>query len=106
MLFAASSPLLAALRFQGVPEVLAQICTLGGIKPPSERPAVPSHENAAQLKHCVFCLGGAWQPPAADALAIIAPAAPDALKTPERDDIPALDLSALQPLSPRAPPRA
>jgi hypothetical protein len=106
MLFAASSPLLAALRFQGMPDVLAQICTGAGVKSSSERPAAPSRENTPPLKHCVFCLGGAWQPPAADAPGIIPPVAPGVVLTPGRDDVLALDSPSLQPFGPRAPPRS
>jgi hypothetical protein len=105
ILYAAASPLLAALRFQGAPEVLAQICSLGGVKQaPAQEPSAPSHEDTRSLKHCVFCLNGAWQPPADEALADVSPAAPAARAGTRLDEVPPPDLSALQPLNPRAPP--
>ena len=106
VLFAAASPLLAALRFHGSPEVLAQICTFSGIKAASPEPAVPSPDTPVRLKHCVFCLVGAWDFPAADASSAGAPAGPAIATAAARAEFPSIDFAALQPLSPRAPPRA
>jgi len=106
VLFAAASPLLAALRFHGSTEVLTQICTFSGIKAASDDPAVPLRHAAGKLKHCVFCLGGAWYFPAAGPLSADAPAGPAVTTAAARAEFPPVDLAALQPLSPRAPPRA
>lgn len=106
MVFAAASPLLAALRFHGSPEVLNQICTFSGIKAASDEPAVPSRHAPVKLKHCIFCPGGAWHFPAAGPLSADAPAGPAIAAAAARAEFPPIDLAALQPLNPRAPPRA
>lgn len=106
MLYAAASPLFAALRFQGSPEILAQICTLSGPKVPSPAPSGPSHGGHLSLEHCVFCLGGAWQPPAAQGLTVVPAVDSGTARAPTRGGSLALDFPALQPVNPRAPPRA
>ena len=106
VLFAAASPLLATLRFHGSQDVLAQICTFSGIKATADEPAEPSPNGPAKLRHCVFCLGSAWHFSAAGPLNSGAPAGPAVATAAARAEFPPHDFATLQPLSPRAPPRA
>jgi len=105
VLYAASSPLLAALRFQGQPDVLAAICTLDGIRPVSGQPALPAQRGAQRQLHCVFCVSGAWQPALDVPLTVPAPASAAILIFVPRESVQPRFSATLQPLNPRAPPR-
>ena len=106
MLYAAASPLLAAWRFQSAPEILAQICTHGGLKSAGNPPYAPTPNHRLPSQQCVFCLGGAWQPPAPAGLdVIVAPAATEAPAFVRSSLLPP-EFHALRPHGPRAPPRS
>lgn len=102
---AAATPLFASLRVQSQPLYYGALCTMGGIEASPAQPAVPSESGATSQLHCVFCVGGAWQPPLDIALAVPAPAATGLVVSGRRDGVSRFPLAALQPLSPRAPPR-
>ena len=105
VLYAAASPVLAALSFQAHAGFTAAICTLDGAKPVSEQPAAPAGNNSGHQQYCVFCVSGAWQPPVDVSLTIPAPAASDAARYLARDAVLPYTSAAFRALSPRAPPR-
>ncbi len=105
VLYTAASPALAALRFQAQPNVLTGICTLDGIKAAPLQPADPVNNTAPHERHCIFCISGAWQVPVEGSPSVVAPASINSVIAELRDDIRPHHSAALQPVSPRAPPR-
>jgi hypothetical protein len=104
MLFAAASPLIAALLLDGKPEIPTQICSVHGLTALPAQPAAPTRGDRAP-QHCVFCMSGAWQPPVSGAFAFVFPYVRDSAWPHAGVRVQRADLRALQPLSPRAPPR-
>ncbi len=105
VLYAAATPVLAALGSQAQPGILAEICTMAGIKPAADQPAVPAENWAQHQQHCVFCISGAWQPPVNASPVVPAPAASGTLVLAGSQRILLHASPLLQPLGPRAPPR-
>lgn len=105
VLYAAATPLFAALRAQPQSDFFGALCTLGGVKEAPNQPAVPSENGASHQQHCVLCVSGAWQPPLEASPGIPAPEASGTAVLQGRERV-APDFSALlRSLSPRAPPR-
>jgi hypothetical protein len=104
-LYAAATPLFAGMRAQSQPDFLGALCTMGSVKEVPAQPAAPAESRADHQPQCVFCISGAWQPPLDVSLAVPVLAAPGLLVQGGRDDVPHSLSAALQPLSPRAPPR-
>lgn len=105
VLYTAATPVLAALRFEGQPDVLARICTMEGVKT-APQPAAPSGQSSAHEQLCVFCIGGAWQPPVQSAASHAAPGDYGSIAALRGEDARPNLFAVLQPVSPRAPPAA
>jgi hypothetical protein len=105
VLYAVATPLFAALRGQFPNEYFGALCTLGGVKEAPGDPAVPAQGGTGHELQCVFCLGGAWQPPLDVSLPAPVLPAPAAAVSAVRDQVVQSASAALQPLGPRAPPR-
>jgi len=104
-LYSAATPLLAALLAQPQTGYLGALCTMGSVKDAPAQPGAPAQGGASHQPQCVYCIGGAWQPPLDVSLAVPVPAAPVLLVRTGYSDVHHFLSAALQPLSPRAPPR-
>jgi len=105
-LFAIAFPALAVVRQTVDPLAYAKICRIdAGVA--GDAAGIPGSLQA-KLKnaHCVMCVGTASPPPAISLLPVVVARVPELLLPVDRRPLVVSDLSALQPLNPRAPPRA
>jgi len=104
-LLAISLPVIAVARMVFDPVGFATVCRvdLGG---GSSAPASGDSHGKLKAAHCVMCLGSASPPPTAGLAMRVVARIPE-LSVIDHHGLPAIhNLSALQPLNPRAPPRA
>ncbi len=105
-LFAIAFPALAVAR-QGVdPLAYAKICRvdISGTGDTSTLPG--SLQNKLKNAHCVMCVGTGSPPPAVSIAPVVINTAPELLLPVDRRPLVVRDRVVLQPLNPRAPPRA
>jgi len=60
VLYAAATPLLAALRDQPRPDYFGALCTMGGVKDAPGQPGAPAGGGTLHQPQCVFCISGSW----------------------------------------------
>ena len=105
-LFGIAVPALAVVRQAVDPVAFATICRVDTTGNGGENTLPGSLQAKLKSAHCLMCLGSA-SPPAAVDLAPVMTAAPAELTVIfPRSPRAAADAAALQPLNPRAPPRA
>jgi len=105
-LFAIAFPALAVAR-QGVdPLAYAKICRVD-ISSTGDTSTLPgSLQNKLKNAHCVMCVGTGSPPPAVSIAPVVINTAPELLLPVDRRPLVVRDRVVLQPLNPRAPPRA
>jgi len=110
-LFAIAFPALAVAR-QGVdPLAYAKICRVDisgtGDTSTGDTSTLPgSLQNKLKNAHCVMCVGTGSPPPAVSIAPVVINTAPELLLPVDRRPLVVRDRVVLQPLNPRAPPRA
>jgi len=105
-LLAISLPVIAVARMVFDPVGFATVCRVDVGGSSSAPASGGSSQGKLKAAHCVMCLGGA-SPPPAPGLAMQVVARIPELSVVDHHGLPAVhNLSALQPLNPRAPPRA
>lgn len=104
-LFAIAFPALAVARQAVDPLAYAKICRIDtGIA--GDTTGLPgSLQGKIKAAHCVMCVGTASPPPAIVVAPVVVARVPELLLPVDRRPLVVSDLSALQPLNPRAPPR-
>ncbi len=105
-LFAIAFPALAVARQAVDPLAYAKICRIDtGIA--GDTTGIPgSLQGKIKTAHCVMCVGTATPPPANIVAPVVVARVPELLLPVDRRPLVVSDLSLLQPLNPRAPPRA
>lgn len=103
-LFAIAFPALAVVRQAVDPLAYAKICRIdtGTVDDGSAGSLQGKIKNA----HCVLCVGTASPPPRMVLAPALVSAVPELLLPVDRRPLVVTDAAALQPLNPRAPPRA
>ncbi len=106
--FAVAFPALAVARIAVDPTAYAAICRIDTGSAAGERSSGLPGSLQGKLKtaHCVMCTGTASPPPAVTMAPIVIAAAPELLLPVDDVRDAPRDADALQPLQPRAPPRA
>lgn len=105
-LFAIAFPALAVVRQAVDPLAYAKICRIdtGVAGDSSSTPA--SQQNKIKNAHCVLCVGTASPPPEISLAPVVVSMIPELLLPVDRRPLVFSDAAVLQPLNPRAPPRA
>jgi hypothetical protein len=105
-LFAIAFPALAVARQAIDPLAYAKICRIDtGVA--GDATGIPgSLQGKIKAAHCVMCVGTASPPPAIVVAPVVIAKFPELLLPVDRRPLVVSDLYALQPLNPRAPPRA
>lgn len=105
-LFAVTFPALAVARQAIDPLAYARICRIDtGVA--GDIAGIPgSPQGKIKAAHCVMCVGTVSPPPAISLKPVIVSVIPELILPGDRRPLAVSDLSALQPLNPRAPPRA
>lgn len=104
-LFGIALPALAVVQQAIDPTAFATICRVdtGAASDPAT-PGAP--QDKFKSAHCLMCVSTASPPPVAEVLPVVVSTVPDLLLPVDRSPVAASDPAALQPLNPRAPPRA
>lgn len=107
-LFAIAFPVLAVARQAVDPLAYAKICRIdtGALVGDSGTTTPGSLQGKPKAAHCVMCVGTASPPPAIVVAPVVVAKVSERLLPVDRRPLVISDLSALQPLNPRAPPRA
>ena len=105
-LFAIAFPVLAVARQVVDPLAYAKICRIdtGAAGDTTGIPGSP--QGKLNNAHCVLCVGTASPPPAIVLLPVVVSTIPELLLPVDRRPLVVSDPFVLQPLNPRAPPRA
>lgn len=105
-LFAIAFPALAVVRQAVDPLAFAKICRIDtGVA--GDTTGIPgSLQGKIKAAHCVMCVGTASPPPVSVVAPVVVARVPELLLPVDRRPLVVSDLSTLQPLNPRAPPRA
>lgn len=105
-LFAIAFPALAVVRQAVDPLAYAKICRIdtGTAGDSSGIPA--SQQNKIKNAHCVMCAGSGTPPPAILIAPVVVSLIPELLLPVDRRPLVVSEPAVLQPLNPRAPPRA
>ncbi len=105
-LFAIAFPALAVARQAVDPLAYAKICRIDtGVAGDSS--GIPgSLQGKIKAAHCVMCVGTASLPPAISLLPVVVAIAPELILPVDRRPLVVSNPFVLQPLNPRAPPRA
>jgi hypothetical protein len=106
-LFAIAFPALAVVRQAIDPTAYAKICRIDTGAAASAAANIPGSLQA-KLKtvHCVMCVGSGTPPPAIVIAPVVVALLPELLLPVDRRPLVVSDPFVLQPLNPRAPPRA
>ncbi len=105
-LFAIAFPALAVARQAVDPLAYAKICRVD-INGTGDASSIPgSLQNKLKNAHCVLCIGTGSPPPAVSIAPVVVSTAPELLLPVDRRPLVVRDRVVLQPLNPRAPPRA
>ncbi len=104
-LFGIALPALAVVQQAIDPAAFATICRvdIGSANNPAT-PGVP--QSSFKSAHCLMCISTASPPPVAEVVPAVISAVPDRLLPVDLCPLPGRNSAALQPLNPRAPPRA
>lgn len=107
-LFAVAFPALAVARQAVDPLAYTTICRIDTDPSVDDNGAIIPGSLQAKLKnaHCVMCVGGGSTPPVVVIAAVVVSAVPELLLPADRRPPVISDPAVLQPLNPRAPPRA
>ena len=106
-LFAIAFPALAVARQAVDPLVTAKICRIDtGAAGDIASGVSGSQQGKLKTAHCVMCVGTVSPPPVIVLAAIVVSTIPELLLPVCGRPLVVSNLSALQPLNPRAPPRA
>ena len=106
-LFAIAFPALAVARQAVDPLAFAKICRIDTGVAASDAADTPGSLQAKlKTAHCVMCVGTASPPPVIIVAPVVIARVPELLLPVDRHPLVVSTLSALQPLNPRAPPRA
>lgn len=105
-LFAIAFPALAVVRQAVDPLAYAKICRIDTGAAGDVTNVPGSLQTKLKNAHCVMCVGTASPPPAISLAPVVVAKVPELLLPVDRRPLVVNDLSALQPLNPRAPPRA
>jgi hypothetical protein len=105
-LFAIAFPALAVARQAVDPLAYAKICRIdtGAAGDSTGIPGSP--QSKLKNAHCVLCVGTASPPPAIVLAPLVVSTIPELLLPVDRRPLVVSDPAVLQPLNPRAPPRA
>jgi hypothetical protein len=105
-LFAIAFPALAVARLAVDPLAYAKICRIdtGAVGDTSSLSG--SLQGKLKAAHCVLCVGNASPPPAISLLPDVVAIVPELILPVDRRPLVVNDPFILQPLNPRAPPRA
>lgn len=105
-LFAIAFPALAVVRQAVDPTAYAKICRIdtGAVADSSGIPA--SQQNKIKNAHCVLCVGTVSPPPVISLAPVVVSVVPELILPVDRRPLVVSDPAVLQPLNPRAPPRA
>lgn len=104
-LFGVALPALAVVQQAVDPTAFATICRVDtGVASDPSAPGAP--QDKIKSAHCPVCMVTASPPPAAKVLPVVVSTDPELLLPVDRGPPVAGDPAALQPLNPRAPPRA
>lgn len=105
-LFAIAFPALAVARQAVDPLAYAKICRID-TGAASDTTGIPgSLQGKLKAAHCVLCVGTVSPPPAISLAPIVVSTVPELLLPADRRPLAVSDPVVLQPLNPRAPPRA
>ncbi len=106
-LFATAFPALAVARQMLDPLAYAGICRVDlGNGGESANTLPGSLQGKLKSAHCLMCVGTASPPPAISLSPVLVSTAAEVLLPVDRRPLRARDAATLQPLNPRAPPRA
>jgi len=107
-LFAIAFPALAVARQAVDPLAYAKICRIDtDVLVGDKGTTLPgSLQGKLKTAHCVMCVGTASPPPAISLAPVVVAVIPELILPVDRSPLVVSDLSTLQPLNPRAPPRA
>lgn len=104
-LFGIALPAIAVAHQAIDPTAFATICRVDtGAENDPAAPGVP--QNKLKSAHCMLCVGTVPPPQAANIAPIVVAIVAELLLPVDRSPLAASDPAALQPLNPRAPPRA
>lgn len=105
-LFAVAFPALAVARQAADPLAYAKICRID-TGAPGDTAGIPgSLQGKLQNAHCVMCVGTVSPPPVISIAPVVVSSVPELVIPVDRRPLVVSDPAALQPLNPRAPPRA
>lgn len=107
-LFATAFPVLAVARQAVDPLAFAKICRIDSSTIAGQNTTVYPGSLQAELKsaHCLMCVGTASPPPQISLAPMAVARVAEFVIPVDRRPLLARDAAALQPLNPRAPPRA
>lgn len=106
-LFAIAFPALAVVRQAVDPTAYVKICRIDTGAIADNGAAIPgSLQGKLKTAHCVMCVGTGSPPPAITVAPIVVSAVAELLLPVDRRPLVVSDHAVLQPLNPRAPPRA
>lgn len=105
-LFAIAFPALAVVRQAVDPLAYAKICRIDTGVAGDATGITGSLQTKLKNAHCVMCVGTASPPPVISLTPVVVAKVPELVLPVDRRPLVVSDLSALQPLNPRAPPRA
>lgn len=108
-LFAVGFPALAVARQAADPLAFAKICRIDtGVVIGDNGVAIPGspQEKLKAAQHCLMCVGSGNTPPQMIVAPIVVSTMPELLLPVDRRPVVVSDPAVLQPLNPRAPPRA
>lgn len=105
-LFAVMFPALAVARQAVDPLAYAKICRIDGGTAGESAGVAGSLQDKLKKAHCVLCVGAASPPPVISLAPAVVVIVPEPLLPVDRRPPVISDPFVLQPLNPRAPPRA
>lgn len=105
-LFAIAFPALAVARQAVDPLAYAKICRIDITAAGDSSGTPASQQNKIKNAHCVLCVGTASLPPVISLAPVVVSTIPELLLPVDRGPLVVRDPAVLQPLNPRAPPRA
>lgn len=105
-LFAVALPALAVARQAVDPLAYAGICRIDTGTAATSTGIPGSLQGKPKAAHCLMCAGTASPPPVISVVPVAGSAVPELVLPADRCPSVARNLAALQPLHPRAPPRA
>ncbi len=106
-LFVIAFPALAVARQAVDPLAYAKICRIDtGVAGDTASGIPGSQQSKLKTAHCVLCVGTVSPPPAISLAPVVVSIVPELILPVDRRPLVVSDPAVLQPLNPRAPPRA